>query len=58
MEIGTAPTDGLLYDQSLHNMSAEGIYDLILKESENSKKQIRFRGYHKGDIFAENKSSF
>ena len=42
MEIGTAPTYGLLYDQSLHNTSAEGIYDLILKEMRKFKNRIHF----------------
>lgn len=58
MEIGTAPAEGLLYDESLHNTSAEGIYDLILKEMRKLKKSDTFRGYHKGDIFAENSPHF
>lgn len=32
MEIGRMPPDGLLYDETLHNKSAESIYDLIVKD--------------------------
>jgi predicted metal-dependent peptidase len=33
-------------------MSAEAIYDLIVKEMRKYKKLNTFRGYHKGDIFS------
>ena len=51
MKIGTMPTDGLLYDENLHGMSAEGIYDLIVKEMRKFKKHATFRGFSQGDIF-------
>lgn len=37
MHIGSMPVEDLLYDESLHNMSAEAIYDLIVKKCGNSK---------------------
>ena len=51
MNIGTMPEEGLLYDESLHGMSAEAIYDIIVKEMRKFKKHVTFRGYGQGDIF-------
>lgn len=39
MEIGRMPPDGLLYDETLHNKSAESIYDLIVKEIRKYKNE-------------------
>lgn len=51
MNIGDMPNEGLLYDEALHNMSAEAIYDIIVKEMRKFKKHATFRGYGQGDIF-------
>ncbi len=53
MHIGSIPDENLLYDESLHNMSAETIYDLIVKKLRKFKKHATFRGYGKGDLFGE-----
>lgn len=58
MKIGDMPDEGLLYDESLHNMSAEAIYDLIVKEMRKFKKHATFRGYGQGDIFGSNGPHF
>lgn len=58
MKIGTMPDEGLLYDESLHNMSAEAIYDIIIKEMRKFKKHATFRGYGKGDLFGNHGPSF
>lgn len=58
MEIGEMPSEGLLYDETLHNMSAEAIYDRIVKEIRKYKKLDTFRGYGKGDIFGGNGPRF
>lgn len=51
MPIGNMPKEGLLYDETLHGMSAEAIYDLIVKEMRKYSKHATFRGYGQGDIF-------
>lgn len=51
MRIGEMPAEGLLYDETLHGMSAEAIYDKIVKEMRKFKKHATFRGFNKGDIF-------
>lgn len=58
MRIGDMPEEGLLYDESLHNMSAEAIYDLIVKKMRKFKKHATFRGYGQGDIFGSNGPHF
>lgn len=58
MKIGDMPEDGLLYDEKLHNMSAEAIYDLIVKQMRKFKKHATFRGYGQGDIFGNNRPHF
>ncbi len=50
MDIGDMPKEGLLYDETLHGMSAEAIYDMIVKEVRKFRKLATFRGYGKGDI--------
>lgn len=58
MEIGRMPSDGLLYDETLHNKSAESIYDLILQEIRKYKKMNTFRGFGRGDIVNGNNPVF
>ncbi len=58
MRIGNMPDEGLLYDESLHNMSAEAIYDIIVKEMRKFKKHATFRGYGQGDIIGNNGPHF
>lgn len=58
MKIGDMPDEGLLYDKSLHNLSAEAIYDIIIKEMRKFKKHATFRGYGKGDIFGNSGPHF
>lgn len=53
MQIGQMPPRGLLYDEDLANMSAEEIYDEILRNIKKYSKLETFRGYGKGDIIAE-----
>ena len=49
MNVGEMP-DGVLYDESLHGMSAESIYDLIVARIRRFRKHATFRGYGKGDV--------
>lgn len=58
MHIGSMPEEDLLYDESLHNMSAEAIYDLIVKKIRKFKKHATFRGYGKGDLFGDQSPRF
>lgn len=58
MEIGVMPKQGLLYDETLHGMSAEAIYDQIIKEMRKYKKLMTFRGYGAGDLFGDNSPHF
>lgn len=58
MRIGEMPRDGLLYDETLHGLSAENIYDIIVKEMRRFKKHATFRGYGKGDIFRRGEPHF
>ena len=53
MRIGEMPAEGLLYDETLHGMSAEAVYDRIVKEMRKFKKHATFRGFNKGDIFGD-----
>lgn len=50
MNIGNIPCAGLLYDETLHNISAESTYDLIVKEMRKFRKHATFRGYAQGDL--------
>lgn len=56
LQVGTMPSAGLLYDESLRGMSAESIYDLILSDMRKYEKLNTFRGYHKGDIIGDGSS--
>lgn len=58
MRIGDMPQEGLLYDEDLHNMSAEAIYDLIVKQMRKFKKHATFRGYGQGDIWGNHGPHF
>ncbi len=53
MRIGSMPGDTLLYDPELKGMSAEEIYDRIVKEIRKYRKLSTFCGYGKGDFFSE-----
>ncbi len=53
MQIGQMPTRGLLYDESLKGLSAEEIYDELIKNIKQNSKLETFRGYGKGDIIAD-----
>ncbi len=50
MKIGSIPTEGLLYDEELKGLSAESIYDIIVKQMRKFKKNATFRGFGHGDI--------
>lgn len=53
MQIGVMPRQGLLYDEKLKGMSAEEIYDELIKNLRQNSKPGTFRGYGKGDIIDE-----
>lgn len=53
MQIGVMPSHGLLYDEKLKGMSAEEIYDELIKNLRQNSKLGTFRGYGKGDIIDE-----
>ncbi|MDE5754734.1 MAG: hypothetical protein K2H89_09380, partial [Oscillospiraceae bacterium] len=59
MQIGSMPSRGLLYDETLQNQSAEEIYDILIKNLRKNAKLETFRGYSLGDImdkgYAESK---
>ncbi len=50
MKIGKMPENGLMYDESLKGMSAEEIYDELVRNIRVNRKLMTFRGYGKGDI--------
>lgn len=56
MQIGTMPEDGLLYDESLNGLSAESIYDMIVRDMRKYAKLDTFRGYGKGDMLGKSNS--
>ena len=53
MRIGTQPQNGTLYDESLAGMSAEEIYDELVRNIRTSRKLQTLRGYGKGDIIGK-----
>ena len=53
MKIGQMPARGLLYDESLKGLSAEEIYDELIKNIKQNSKLEGFRGCGKGDIIAD-----
>jgi len=52
MGVGVMP-DGCLFDEKLHGMSVEAVYDLIVKELRKYRKLWTLRGYGKGDIMRD-----
>ncbi len=50
MQIGIIPHNGLMYDETLKNQSAEEIYDKLIDNLRKNSKLTTFRGYGKGDI--------
>lgn len=50
MQIGVMPQNGLMYDETLKNQSAEEIYDILTDNIRKNSKLNTFRGYGKGDI--------
>lgn len=58
MKIGDMPEEGLLFDEELHNMSAEAIYGLIVMQMRKFIKHATFRGYGQGDILGSNGPHF
>ena len=50
MQIGIMPEQGLLYDETLKDLSAEEIYDNLVRNIRTARKLATFRGYGKGDI--------
>ena len=57
MQVGEMP-DWVLYDEALHGMSAESIYDLIVTQLRRYRKHATFRGYGKGDIIPGGRCGF
>lgn len=53
MGIGKMPERGLLYDETLKGMSAEEIYDLMIRDIRKYSKMMTFRGYGQGDMVRE-----
>ncbi len=58
MKVGAIPDEGLLYDEELHGLSAEAVYDKIVKEMRKFKKHATFRGFGHGDIMSDRGPSF
>lgn len=50
MKVGRMPEGGLMYDEQLKGMSAEEIYDELVRNIRISRKLMTFRGYGKGDV--------
>lgn len=50
MQIGTIPEHGLLYDEALKGLSAETIYDILLRDLRKYQKLESLRGYGKGEF--------
>lgn len=50
MQIGIMPHNGLMYDETLKDKSAEEIYDQLIDNIRKNSKMNTFRGYGKGDI--------
>lgn len=50
MQIGVIPEHGLLYDESLKGLSAETIYDILLRDLHRYRKLESLRGYGKGEF--------
>ncbi len=57
MDVGELPP-GLLYDESLRDLSAEGIYDTIATDLRRARKLATLRGTGLGDILGPSSESF
>ena len=58
MKIGSIPSEDLLYDEELKGLSAESIYDIIVKQMRKFKKNATFRGFGHGDIMSGGTKGF
>jgi len=58
MEIGEMPEKGALYDPQFDNVSAEEVYDRIVRDLRYYLKMETLRGYGRGDIFAGKERGF
>ena len=56
MGVGSMPLDGLMYDPELKGLSAEEIYDRIVRDIRTYRKLSTFRGYNKGDVIEDSHS--
>ncbi len=50
MQVGKMPNRGILYDESLKDISAEALYDEIVNQIKAYKDDETLRGYGKGDV--------
>ncbi|MEO8130509.1 MAG: VWA-like domain-containing protein, partial [Bryobacteraceae bacterium] len=50
MQVGRLPRVGVLYDESLKGMSAESIYDLIVRDLRRYRKLQTMRGFGASDV--------
>lgn len=50
MGIGEMLLEGLLYDEAMKGMSAESIYDMIVRDLKKYSRLDTLRGYGKGDV--------
>ncbi len=57
MHIGVMPEIGTLYDENLAGMSAEEIYDELVRNLRTARKLATYRGYGKGDILGKSDGS-
>lgn len=55
LQVGSMPTEGLLYDPCLKGLSAESIYDMMLSDMRKYGKLNTLRGNHKGDIIGDSR---
>lgn len=55
MGVGDMPQEGLLYDPSLKDMSAEAIYDVIVTDLRRFRKLETLRGHGLGDVMHDPK---
>lgn len=58
MQVGEMPQDGLLYDEKLKNMSAEEIYDELVKNLKKNLDLKTFRGIGNGDMISTASPTF
>lgn len=50
MGVGVMPDQGLLYDESLKELSAETIYDMLIRDLKKNSRLQNLRGYGKGEF--------